>query len=54
MIVVVSFFAYAGVVGLFVIFWDAPAKAATLIDIMKTFLLPVVTLVLGFYFGRNS
>jgi hypothetical protein len=49
-----SYLAYAIGVGLFVMFGDDPTKNATLIDIIKTLLLPIVTLVIGFYFGSKA
>jgi hypothetical protein len=49
-----SYLAYAIGVGLFIMFFGEPAKNATLIDIMKTLLLPIVTLVIGFYFGSKA
>jgi len=46
--------AYAILVGLFIAFCGEPTKSAALVDIMKTLLLPIVTLVIGFYFGSKA
>jgi len=49
-----SFLAYAIGVGLFIMICGDAARSALLIDIMKTLLLPIVTLVIGFYFGSKA
>jgi hypothetical protein len=48
-----SYLGYAIGVGLFIMFRGESEKSALLIDIMKTLLLPIVTLVIGFYFGSK-
>ena len=53
-VVLWSFLGYAIAVGLFIMFCNEPTKTATLIDIMKTLLFPIVTLVIGFYFGSKA
>ena len=49
-----AFLGYAIVVGLFIMSKGESAQTAQLIDIMKTLLLPIVTLVIGFYFGSKE
>jgi hypothetical protein len=49
-----SFLGYTIVVGLFIMTKGANEQTAQLIDIMKTLLLPLVTLVIGFYFGSKE
>ena len=51
--VVGAYLFYAIAVGIFIMVYDDAAKAASLIDIMKTLLLPIVTLVIGYYFGAS-
>jgi hypothetical protein len=53
-VVIWSFLGYVGLVGAFVAFFDDPTKNTMLIDIMKTLLFPIVTLVIGFYFGSKA
>jgi hypothetical protein len=52
--VVGTFLIYAAVVGLFIMNKGESAQTTQLIDIMKTLLLPIVTLVIGFYFGSKA
>jgi hypothetical protein len=49
--VVLTFLGYVVAVGLYVMFWPELDRIALLMDIMKTLLLPLVTLAIGFYFG---
>lgn len=42
------------VVGLFIMSKGENAQTAQLIDMLKTLLLPLVTLVIGFYFGSKE
>ena len=41
-------------VGSFVVFGNDSDKTKTLVGILTTLLLPIVTLVMGFYFGSKS
>jgi hypothetical protein len=50
--VVWAYLAYGIGVGAFIMFGGDGAKSAVLIDMMKSLFLPLVTLVIGFYFGR--
>ena len=52
--VLLCFLGYASVVGGFIMYKGESAQTAQLIDIMKTLLLPLVTLVIGFYFGSKE
>lgn len=49
-----AYLGYAVVVGLYIMARGESAQSTQLIDIMKTLLLPIVTLVLGFYFGSKA
>ena len=49
-----SYLGYAIGVGAYIMWKGESAQTAQLIDIMKTLLLPLVTLVLGFYFGSKA
>lgn len=52
--VVLSYLAYVLLVGVFIVFGNDAAKTATLVDILKTLLFPIVMLVIGFYFGSSK
>src|SRR5262245_24765647 len=52
--VVSAYILYAFGVGVYVAVWGDGNKTDHLIDIMKTLLFPIVTLVIGFYFGSKS
>src|SRR5262249_33691011 len=53
MLVVCAYLLYAIAVGAFIIVSGDASKVSPLIDIMKTLLLPIVTLVIGYYFGAS-
>jgi len=53
-LILVGYLGYAIAVGIFIMVCGDAVRAAPLIDIMKTLLLPIVTLVLGFYFGSKA
>src|ERR1700730_16202151 len=50
-LVVWAFIAYAFGTGIYVVWCGDPAKVLSLMEIMKTMLLPLVTLMIGHYFG---
>src|SRR5262249_37936491 len=52
--VLLSYLACVLLVGVFIVFGSDAAKTATLVDILKTLLLPIVMLVIGFYFGSSK
>jgi hypothetical protein len=52
--IVWSFIFYAVVVGGFIMFSEEKDKFTILLEILKTIFLPLVTLVIGHYFGSRS
>ncbi len=49
-----SYLGYAIAVGLYIMWKGESSQTTQLIDMMKTLLLPIVTLVIGFYFGSKA
>ena len=52
--VVPAFLVYVILLGAIIVFDGDATKDALLVDIAKTLLLPLVTLVLGYYFGSKA
>lgn len=49
-----SFIVYATAVGVFIMFSGEKEKFTILLEILKTLFLPLVTLVIGHYFGSKT
>jgi hypothetical protein len=53
-LVVWAFVIYAAAIGLFIMFAPSTDRFAPLLELLKTFFVPVVTFVIGHYFGSKS